>query len=1156
MFKLNKSLHSNQEAECSSANNKPSSKRPLIKELIKQHFVILESWPTPLCSEYYNQIIEGNLIEHLLWVYTDEPSLDTGDEKRPATPSSTSTDTNSTEPPTSTFNHAEFSFNLLYKLCYDYANCRSEFGRMGGLSKFINKIESFSAPTSPDKKEYNQEYERLIEMICLSCKEATNRSRLREQGFLVNLIKLQQSLKQINISNPSNSKCLESTLHNKLLVALCCFVYDQDSLSVLLNNGLIDCLLTYLNDSVMNTSESTKKQFNFAFKPAKANTELQDMLKIESKQLHLNKILSMDKNAAKQSSDAAQRKRKSSDPNTNPSSSANPTKPSSTKRRKLNTSELSPPPLPHSFSSSNIPILQPSPSPSYNQTRLISPYSSIDSSLNYLTDVIISDQQQQYMADKPQATSPTESYCSLSPTPNAFSPTFSLSSPQNSSRCQSAMIFSSLSTAGFANLQNSASAVFSNLSPSSSSNELTLSPYLNWPGSISDEQVVNTNIQFSPSIKNENSSDESMSENEDDEDYEDNSRNENQAINDPIKYEFLLKQEKAEVKQAQAKADLDKSMELMSSPIHYLNEDAKMSLTKSPQLEAQKSIESINRTEACVFYVLSQLSHGDKPSSHLITNFESILSSLLNYLKHAKVRNPRALRILNRLTKNQFCFYNFVVSQFPYKVKKIFFDENNQPNKSSSSKKFEEKIKAEEQDKKAFPKSHSTTFSINSRYYDRSLSKERAEANSKENDIEKEMNIYLNSNKVFFDAHTFFPSFESIEFTLCNNLKSLCMSSSDHGYSCLTSMMKNSQRKIDRISCALVAPFILRNCRALHYIMVELNGVDLILDSLLSRTSTSPVEDTLDDSLKPKAILCMQKILSFVSYKRDLKQINDSFDAIKEKYYENYANSESLARQDDDVYVSFEFMDNQDSTKKINAKKEVLIKKSEYFSALLNGHFSESIKRDANNIQTIEIKDISYEAFLVIVDLLQCRPDETVINPTEQSAESKQFNYQLTFDLCYGLVLACDRLFLTDLKDLFISILICKFLTLSTWSLCFQLAWYLNNSFLANASVDYLLSKFQFFPIKKTKMLKLNTESDHSDEFLNEVLNLNDEQDKEELIYFEGVFDYLLSNLQFNLNESNQFINDPDKEKQILDYFRKILKLALSEIIKNNYWKF
>ena len=85
-----------------------------------------------------------------------------------------------------------------------------------------------------------------------------------------------------------------------------------------------------------------------------------------------------------------------------------------------------------------------------------------------------------------------------------------------------------------------------------------------------------------------------------------------------------------------------------------------------------QSIESIHRTEACVFYVLSQLSHGDKPPIYLFNNFDSICTCLLSYLKHAPVRNPRALRILNRLTKNTYCFFNFVLMIFPYKLKSIF----------------------------------------------------------------------------------------------------------------------------------------------------------------------------------------------------------------------------------------------------------------------------------------------------------------------------------------------------------------------------------------------------------------------------------------------------------------------------------------------------
>ncbi len=45
------------------------------QELVKQFLLALENWPQPACSEYYNQIIEGNLIEYLLSLYEqfDEP---------------------------------------------------------------------------------------------------------------------------------------------------------------------------------------------------------------------------------------------------------------------------------------------------------------------------------------------------------------------------------------------------------------------------------------------------------------------------------------------------------------------------------------------------------------------------------------------------------------------------------------------------------------------------------------------------------------------------------------------------------------------------------------------------------------------------------------------------------------------------------------------------------------------------------------------------------------------------------------------------------------------------------------------------------------------------------------------------------------------------
>ena len=75
---------------------------------------------------------------------------------------------------------------------------------------------------------------------------------------------------------------------------------------------------------------------------------------------------------------------------------------------------------------------------------------------------------------------------------------------------------------------------FSNLSPSSSSNELCMSPYLCSPNSFNDtaEQQMssNVNIQFSPSIKNENSSDDESMDEQNDSDEQKNDDEKSQEI--------------------------------------------------------------------------------------------------------------------------------------------------------------------------------------------------------------------------------------------------------------------------------------------------------------------------------------------------------------------------------------------------------------------------------------------------------------------------------------------------------------------------------------------------------------------------------------------------------------------------------------------------
>lgn len=597
------------------------------------------------------------------------------------------------------------------------------------------------------------------------------------------------------------------------------------------------------------------------------------------------------------------------------------------------------------------------------------------------------------------AASPAGSYCSLSPSCNPFSPTFSLSSPPaattatSTSRSNSTLIFHTVMSSSSLSSLN----INNQFSPNSSSNDTISSPKYNWSNS-NDEYQTNT-IQFSPSIKND-SEDEQIDDEED----------------QPIQIKIATEQQTEEPKQT-----------LVSN---------------------QQSIETINRTEGCVFYVLSQLSHGDKPSIYLFNNFESITICLLNYLKNATVRNPRALRILNRLTKNHYCFTFFIQTQFPYKIKRILFDE--------------------------------------------------LEANSpllkkKDEDIEKEMNVYLNSNKVFFDAHSSFPSFESIEFTLINNLKSQCISSSDHGYLTLIQMIKLTQKRTERLACALVAPFILRNSKALHYIMIQLSGIDLVIDLLLDDS----------DAMKLKTVLCIRKILTFVNYKRDVKKVKEFFENTR------------LKLQETSVVESRECVKFQFNEDLISANKEILSKRSEYFNALLNGQFMES-----NNEQTIEIKDISYEAFKIVIDLIQINID--------------LINCDLTFELCYELVLVCDRFMLNDLKDLFISLLINQFLNMSTFVLVFKLAWYLNNSIMEQASIDYFLSR-------------INSFTSNEDEELNIKSSLFENLKCVALVSF--VVDSLKQNSSdcLLLKATDSVLS---QERQLIDYFKKSLKSALGDIIK------
>lgn len=609
---------------------------------------------------------------------------------------------------------------------------------------------------------------------------------------------------------------------------------------------------------------------------------------------------------------------------------------------------------------------------------------------------------------------------------------------------------------------------YSTLSPSSSS-----PTYFNYSAPVEDENADEDDdaedyineIQFSPSIPNESSSDCDT-----DTDSYGSFCSEELYTNETDAQESNANQTtQSEDDDGDEKHEEESLIEL---------EPGNTTLTST----SSTNIESINRTEACVFYVLSQLSHYEKAPNYFLNNFESILVCLLNYLKRASVRNPRALRILNRLTKNPNFFRHFVLAQFPYKLKKIFFNYSPAATLTSSS-------------------SSSSTTNVNSK-------------------SESDMNLYLNSNKAFFDATIFFPSFESIENTLCNNLKSLCISSSDHGYSCLISMMKQRPTIADaeRLCCALVAPFVLRNSKALYYLMFELNGLDLIIDCLLTATA----DDV--DSNKFKSIICIRRMLVFVNYKRDLKQLRDNYESVRSKLAENWKQECSLHR-DETPSVKFTF--GEEDRRTIVGAKDSLAGRSEYFSLLLEGPLAKNLARDGADSMVVELTDVRYETFSIIMDLLKCRVP---------LLEPPKLDFKLTCDLTVNLVLACDRFFLNDLKEFFICLLVFKFMSLSTVSCLFKLAWQLNHTYLANASIEFLLSEFQSFTGKQNGK---------------QSAPQADEPSFDGFIYFLKTF---LADIKPNPDSEN--VKSNANHHSLVDYFRKVFRIGLSEIIKNNYWKF
>lgn len=102
---------------------------------------------------------------------------------------------------------------------------RPAIGAAGGLKFFIDRVKDPDLSTSKRLS--------MVNALCLCCHDSVNRFRLRNNEGLELLLGV---LKQNNFN----------LIHNRVISALVCFLYDDASLEILLENGLIEQLVHHL----------------------------------------------------------------------------------------------------------------------------------------------------------------------------------------------------------------------------------------------------------------------------------------------------------------------------------------------------------------------------------------------------------------------------------------------------------------------------------------------------------------------------------------------------------------------------------------------------------------------------------------------------------------------------------------------------------------------------------------------------------------------------------------------------------------------------------------------------------------------------------------------------------------------------------------------
>ena len=116
------------------------------------------------------------------------------------------------------------AFNLLLNIWMGHQEMRVGIGNAGGVPFFIEHINA-----------QKDRHKRLLmaNALCLSCCEVVNRVRVKDNGGLQLMLKM---LKETEYAR----------IHDRLITALACFLYDESGWEILMKNDLVNVIVKHL----------------------------------------------------------------------------------------------------------------------------------------------------------------------------------------------------------------------------------------------------------------------------------------------------------------------------------------------------------------------------------------------------------------------------------------------------------------------------------------------------------------------------------------------------------------------------------------------------------------------------------------------------------------------------------------------------------------------------------------------------------------------------------------------------------------------------------------------------------------------------------------------------------------------------------------------